>query len=68
MKLAAALKRIQELERRVSELEMSPVYPISHVYLQPLLQPPAIWPQNPNPWIPNTVWCGPGYMAEINAR
>jgi hypothetical protein len=48
-------QRIEELERRVRELETRPQV----VYVPYYVQPPAPpqWPSQPHPWYP-LVWCG----------
>ena len=67
MKLKDALKRIEELERKVAELEARPAQ-IHHHYHQhqpliepqPLYQPGPLWPHSPN------VWCA-GSSVNIGA-
>jgi len=49
MKLADAMKRIEELERKVKELEAKPSIVYHYYYQQPLLPPPTnpLWPSYP---------------------
>jgi hypothetical protein len=65
MNLQQALKRIEELERRVRELETRPTEHHHHHYPQPL------WPYYQQPTIPQPtwtvpqVWCG-AVGAQLN--
>jgi hypothetical protein len=62
MTLKDALKRIEELERKVKELEGRPAHQF-HYHHQPLPQgwPYYTQPVNPGPYMPCNwpqIWCG----------
>lgn len=65
--LAAALKRIEELERQVSELQNRPHQVHHHTHFVPfqgsMYQP--ILPQQP--WSPMTPWCASVLQAIADA-
>ncbi len=56
MKLADAMKRIEELERRVRELEAKPAQE-SHFHYH-YAQPVQLPQYQPQPWWSQPVWCG----------
>jgi hypothetical protein len=58
-------RRLEELERRVKELEARPqaqpyYYPVPYPYM-PAPTYPA-YPQYPSPWWTGPVWCAPGFV------
>lgn len=64
MKLKEALKRIEELERKVRELEARPPqvleYHFHTQYVYPVPQYPLL-PVSPQPWLP----AGPTWIANV---
>lgn len=57
MNLKQAMKRIEELERRVKELEAQPKQVFEYHYHQPAYQPQPWYPPQPvYPWSPYTTW------------
>jgi hypothetical protein len=59
MTLKDALKRIEELERKVRELEARPAQQMHYHYYwqQPVYQQPIL----PQPWIGPGIVCGSGF-------
>ena len=58
MNLKQALQRIEELERKVKELEARPRQQIHYHYTQPpYVQPPYVPETNVQPWKPYIVYC-----------
>jgi hypothetical protein len=55
------VRRIEELEKQVRELQARPVY-------IPVYNPPILpQPHSPQPWYVPTVWCGPNTAAQPTA-
>lgn len=62
MKLKDALKRIEELEKRVCELEARPLLPAREEYHYHYHWPqPTYWPVFPAPVYPQPWWGAPTY-------
>lgn len=56
--LAQALKRIEDLERRVKELEARPPEQHTHYHAAPIYQQPALpYAPAPLPWNPLIPYC-----------
>jgi hypothetical protein len=69
MTLKEALKRIEELERKVKQLEAAPKEQHTHFHTHPVYQPYTIpiqspYPQPWQPWVGPT--CGAGSMATMD--
>lgn len=69
MKLAQAMKRIEDLERKVKELEARPMQETHfHYHNAPPAYQPQISPMIPQPFIPwNPMYGGQGYGAQYTA-